>query len=77
MAVITPLTGSDLPSTPTAGDVMGSGGRRPSPVDRVYGFVRAIPTIVLWLIVVVWSIPTLGLFVNSWRSRDAQKSTGW
>jgi alpha-glucoside transport system permease protein len=77
MAVITPLSGSDLPTTPTAGEVMGSGGRRPGVIDRVYGFVRAIPTLVLWLIVVVWSIPTLGLFVNSWRSRDAQRASGW
>ena len=46
-------------------------------VNRVYGFLRSIPTGVLWLIVVVWSIPTLGLFVNSVRDRDAQRGTGW
>ncbi len=52
-------------------------GRAPGPIDRVYGFLRGIPTGILWLIVLVWSIPTLGLFVNSWRTRDAQRSSGW
>ena len=36
-----------------------------------------MPTGILWLIVLVWSLPTLGLFVNSFRSRDAQRSSGW
>ena len=31
----------------------------------------------LWLIVIIWSIPTLGLFINSFRNRDAQRATGW
>jgi alpha-glucoside transport system permease protein len=44
---------------------------------RWYAFIRSIPTWIVWLIVIVWSIPSLGLFVNSWRTRDAQTSTGW
>ena len=44
---------------------------------RVYWFLRTIPTWVLWLLVFIWSIPTLGLFVNSFRTRDAQSATGW
>jgi alpha-glucoside transport system permease protein len=44
---------------------------------RSYGFIRALPTSVVWLLVIIWSIPSLGLFVNSWRTRDAQISTGW
>ncbi len=44
---------------------------------RVYGFLRGIPTWVLWLIVIVWSLPTVGLFVNGWRTRDAQRNSGW
>ena len=44
---------------------------------RVYSFLRGIPTGVVWLIVIVWSIPSVGLFVNSFRTRDAQISTGW
>ncbi len=44
---------------------------------RIYSFLRGIPTGVVWLIVIVWSIPSLGLFINSFRTRDAQISTGW
>lgn len=55
-----------------------SSGDKPSGiVDRVYGLLRSIPTGVLWFLVVVWSIPTLGLFINSFRNRDAQRNTGW
>jgi alpha-glucoside transport system permease protein len=63
-----------------------SGTGRPGPsgaeqssgiIDRAYQFLRRIPTAVLWIIVVVWSIPTLGLFINSFRDRDAQRATGW
>jgi alpha-glucoside transport system permease protein len=43
----------------------------------IYRFLRAIPTWVLWLIVVVWCVPTLGLLVNSFRGRDAQRASGW
>jgi len=46
-------------------------------VDRVYNFLKSIPTWILWFIVIIWSIPTLGLFVNSFRSRDAQRASGW
>jgi alpha-glucoside transport system permease protein len=45
--------------------------------SAVYRFLRAIPTWVLWLLVVAWSVPTLGLLVNSFRSRDQQRSSGW
>ncbi len=44
---------------------------------RIYGFLKAIPTWVLWLLVVIWSIPTLGLLVNSFRTRDAQRGEGF
>lgn len=46
-------------------------------VDRVYCVLRAIPTWVLWLIVVIWSLPTLSVFINSFRTRDAQRSRAW
>jgi alpha-glucoside transport system permease protein len=42
-----------------------------------YRFLRGIPTWVLWLIVIVWCVPTLGLLVNSFRSRDEQRTSGW
>ena len=31
----------------------------------------------LWLLVVVWSIPTFGLLVNSFRGRTQQRNSGW
>ena len=37
--------------------------------NRLYRFLRSIPTWVLWALVVVWLTPTLGLFVNSLRTR--------
>ena len=30
-----------------------------------------------WILVLMWTIPTLGLFVNSFRTRDAQRESGW
>ena len=44
---------------------------------RTYAFLRSIPTWVLWLLVVLWTIPSLGLFVNSFRTRNAQRASGW
>ena len=44
---------------------------------RVSGFLGAIPTWALWFFVVVWTIPSLGLFINSFRTRDAQRNSGW
>jgi alpha-glucoside transport system permease protein len=61
---------------PIAADT--SSGDKPSGVvNRTYAFLRSIPTGILWLLVLVWSIPTLGLFINSFRNRDAQRNTGW
>lgn len=48
-----------------------------SPVDRAYRFLRGIPTGVLWVVVLIWITPTFSLFMNSWRSRDSQRSSGW
>ncbi len=45
--------------------------------ERLYGFLRSIPTWVLWFLVILWSIPTIGLLVNSFRTRDAQRGSGW
>jgi alpha-glucoside transport system permease protein len=49
----------------------------PGTVNRIYGIMRSVPVWVLWLLVIVWSIPTLGLLINSFRPRDLQRSTGW
>jgi len=42
--------------------------------DRIYQRLRDIPTWVLWGLVVVWTIPSFGLLVNSFRGRDAQRN---
>ncbi len=44
---------------------------------RIYGFLRSFPTWLLWILVVIWTIPTFSLFVNSFRTRDAQRSSGF
>ncbi len=38
---------------------------------------RTIITVVLALICILWTIPTLGIFVTSFRTADAVNSTGW
>lgn len=43
----------------------------------IYRFLRAIPTWVLWVLVGLWLSPTLGLLVNSFRTRDHQRNGGW
>jgi alpha-glucoside transport system permease protein len=45
--------------------------------DRLYNLFRSVPGWILWVIVVLWSLPTLGIFVNSFRSRDEQRGDGW
>lgn len=32
---------------------------------------------VVWTLVVLWTVPTLGLFVSSWRPEKDIKTTGW
>lgn len=44
---------------------------------RVRKFLGGLPTWVLWLVVLVWSIPTAGLFISSFRSVEAINSSGW
>jgi alpha-glucoside transport system permease protein len=40
----------------------------------IYNFLSGLPTWLLWIVVVIWTLPTLSLFVNSFRGRDAQRS---
>ena len=52
---------------------------QPSPglIGRIYSFLSRIPTAALWLLVLLWSIPTLSIFINSFRTREAQRASGW
>ena len=56
---------------------MAAGIADPSRAGPVYRFLRSIPTWALWLLVVVWLTPTMGLFVNSFRTRAKQTTSGW
>ena len=49
----------------------------PSRSGGIYRFLRSIPTWVLWILVLVWLTPTLGLLINSFRDRSAQTTSGW
>jgi alpha-glucoside transport system permease protein len=44
---------------------------------RTHGVIASIPTAVLWLLVVVWTLPTVGLLVNSVRPAKDQFAEGW
>jgi alpha-glucoside transport system permease protein len=58
-----------LDATPTpAGEPAGS---------RLHRAIGSIPTAVLWGLVVLWTIPTLGMFVSSFRPELDVKTTGW
>jgi alpha-glucoside transport system permease protein len=45
--------------------------------NRIYRRLGSIKGWMLWLIVIVWSLPTFGLLVSSIRSRDDQRASGW
>ena len=45
--------------------------------ERIHRRLAAVPTVVLWLIVAIWTLPSLGLLVSSFRAERAVKRTGW
>src|SRR4051812_20813281 len=44
---------------------------------RLHGVLTRVPTLVLWLLVFLWTLPTVGLLVNSFRQPQDQRRTGW
>ncbi|PRB60892.1 MULTISPECIES: carbohydrate ABC transporter permease [unclassified Microbacterium] len=55
----------------TAGRFEASAGRARKRLSRPWASVAAI------IIAVVWTVPTLGLFISSFRDREAIETTGW
>ncbi|MDH3295454.1 MAG: carbohydrate ABC transporter permease, partial [Acidimicrobiia bacterium] len=41
---------------------------------RIYAALSRLP---MWAFALLWLVPTFGLMVNSFRTRDAQRSTGF
>lgn len=51
---------------------------KPSAGEKTQRILKALPMrLILLAIVVVWTVPTLGLLISSFRSPDAINSTGW
>jgi alpha-glucoside transport system permease protein len=44
---------------------------------RIHQRLSAVPTFVLWILVILWTLPTFGMFVSSFRDPDKVKTTGW
>jgi alpha-glucoside transport system permease protein len=53
-----------------------TGGMEPVGV-KTHRFLSKVPTGVLWLLVVLWTLPTFGLLVNSFRKKDDVRTSGW
>ncbi|MGE3326969.1 MAG: carbohydrate ABC transporter permease [Acidimicrobiia bacterium] len=45
--------------------------------ERTHRLLSKVPTPLLWLLVALRTLPTIGLLVNSFRPRGPQLSTGW
>lgn len=74
---MTTILPSAVPGASPADVAAPLGARRERVGERVYGLLSRIPVAVLWIVVGIWTLPTLGLLVNSFRPRDLQRSTGW
>ena len=44
---------------------------------RTHRLLTSLPTAFLWGLVILWTIPTIGLLVNSFRPEVNQVSSGW
>ena len=63
------------PTPPTTGSSASDAKRGVGKI--VYGTLRGVPTWVLWIMVIIWTTPTLGLFINSFRERDLQRTSAF
>jgi len=54
-----------------------AGARGPGVGKGIYRVISGIPTGALWIIVVIWLLPTMGLFANSFRTQSAQRTDAW
>ncbi|MBT2497114.1 carbohydrate ABC transporter permease [Microbacterium oxydans] len=64
-------TGDSTRAITTAGRFEASAGRTRKRLSRPWASVAAI------IIAVIWTVPTLGLFISSFRDREAIETTGW
>ena len=64
-------TGQSTRAITTGGRFEASAGRARKRLSRPWATVASI------VIAVVWTIPTLGLFISSFREKDAIETTGW
>ena len=68
---------TDVPTDPS---MFGADGASQPIGKRVHRVLAAIPTWVLWMVVIVWTVPTLGLLISSFRPASqiaGPASTGW
>lgn len=68
-----PSSGSSLGVGP--GGVPPRGGKGVG--KTIYRLISGLPTWILWGLVALWLTPTVSLFANSFRTRDAQRSSAW
>jgi alpha-glucoside transport system permease protein len=45
--------------------------------QAIYRVISSIPTGALWLVVIIWALPTLGMFANSFRGAGEQRASAW
>lgn len=73
-SVAAPVSQPVRAEEPAAG---GTGGTRQPVGRRLHRVLAAVPTWILWILVVLWTLPTLGLLISSFRAEEAVKTTGW
>jgi alpha-glucoside transport system permease protein len=65
----------EAPSVPVATSRLGSADE---PVGaRTHRLMTSLPTAFLWGLVILWTIPSIGLLINSLRPEIDQVSSGW